>query len=336
MIKKISTTEKLDIILALELHFQESFKNQKPPNEEINLKFSALKEKEGSELEKKTAGFNLLDPEKKRIWQKLWMEKIRQRGRTQRLDETIHPEQIAEILKNEPFIVQVIIQEKLPDILVDQVATILQDEKLINFVQRKTISKNNVYIPRPKKQVLSLVRQEFLSNFVAFEDLYQTFDLDKLSPKKLGNFIWMVGIREIAIFCRKIKTKEDLAKFLTEFDEAQTKEIVREIGQLARLTPLRVARAENLIKEIFLEEQTSPERIRCLGLRILAMVLSHRDYSSQKFTIQKLPVEIGKILRSNIITSEKEFSGLTGAEKAVYQEFNSEVLELASIFLKDL
>jgi hypothetical protein len=335
MSEKISNSEKLDIFLALEIHFKG--RSDPPENKirEFHFRNWPVASEVRMNLEKKTARFNLLNKEKKEIWQTLWIEKIKKRGQTKRLDETIHPEQIARVLKDEPLMVLLIIQEKLPDLLVNQVANILQNQELITFLQKKTISKKNVFIPAPGKEILALVRQRFLNNFVAFEDLYQTFEVDKLSPQKLGNFIWNLGIREIAIYCRKIKTKEDLANFLTDFEEGQKKEIVAEIRNLRQIAPIRVRRAENLINEIFLLERFPDEKIRGLGLRVLSTALSQRDTYSQNFTIQKLPVEIGNTLRKSIFTSVREFADLTNPEKAVYLEFNAEIFDLASEFLKD-
>ncbi len=332
MNKTISQSEKLDVFLALATTFKEQ---QKDSNSSLNSFSQALNGNDRQLFQQKLNKFNSLDEKKKQVWQTFWLEKIKQRSKTLRLDETIHPEQIAEVLKHEPFLVQVLIQEKLPDILADKVATVLQNQPLLSVVKKKAHHKK-VELPKPNKKVLSLIRQIFLDNFVAFEDLYKPLDIDRLDTKKLGNFIWKIGIREIAIFCRGIKTKEDLANFLKDFEEEQTKEILLKISNLRDIQVARVTKTESLINEIFLLENEPSNRIRCLGLRLISISFINRDKNAQQYTIQKLPIEIGNILRANILTSTNEYNELKSDRKRIYEEFGNEILLLATEFLEDI
>lgn len=333
----ISKSEKLDIFLALATFYKFETKAEIQSNKsvvnQIDLALNSLSAMDDKELEilrERAKKLRNLSEEKQQLWQTFWLEKLRNRGLTSRLDENIHPEHIAEILLAEPLSVRTLIYEKLPKPLAKLITEIFaKDNK--NIAEIISIDKGRKMIP---DKISRVIREKFLSNFVSFENIYKPNAVDKLTAEKLQMFIWKLGVRETAISCRGIKTKENLAVFLKPFDEIVTKEIAIKITELEEINPLRVLRSETIVAEVFENIEDSDEKLTHLGLELLAICLIMRDETAKQFTIQKLPIVQSEKLKGFIDEYEAKYSQSDNQKREIFEELGREVLELAEDFVE--
>lgn len=286
MIESISKTEKSDILLALALAFEEK-ENGAAAIKTVSLfekYFSALTPEDAKLIKARAEYFERLSPEKKEIWQKLRLDKIRRRGLSERLDANVHPQQIAEILNLEPPAIQLLVLKKLPAALSRKISGNLKTE----FSETDFLSDQSSLNSPINDEIVELIRRKFVSNFAAFEDIFEPAETDKIPVQKLNEFIHHLGVRETAIACRGINSKETLAAFLNRFDAENAKEIAQNITELERVKPVWVERADRLVRKI-LENQFQPETLlRNLGSKLLATAFVRRDATAKKYTAQKM------------------------------------------------
>lgn len=308
----ISKSEKLDIFLVLANGYRSENKVSEQNSDEVLEIFSTIDNRDFIELKVRFKKLKKLPTERQKIWQKVWLEKLRTHGETSRLDENIHPAQISQVLKNEPLRIQQIILENLPS------------EKTTEILQYLSIDlENSKKNQLPMDDISEILRKKFLSNFVSFENVYQPNEIDELNFLLLEKFIQKLGIRETAISCRGITTKENLAIFLKPFDDQMTKEIAIKIKEFGEINPLRVLRSEKIVNDIFQGFGDYQKKLNELGLQLLAMSFVSRDEVAVKFTAQKLSVEN----RENFEEMIKRF--IVDGNKKLFEEIGLEVLELA-------
>ena len=328
----ISKSEKLDIFLALAMfHMDEvdeladDYFAPKRVNKVLES-FSSMDNSDQEALKERAQRFEKLEPNKQKVWQTFWMEKLRGLGQTRKLDENIHPEHIAEVLENESSIVRTLIYQKLPEEVQDEITELIPDSK--DFSKNENIANE----PLPTEEIWLVIRKAFLSNFIAVEDIYKSNDLDHLSIKQLEKFVWDLGVRETAISCRGIKTKENLAVFLKPFDERTTKEIANKIKGLEDIDPNRVVRSETIVRESFQAEEAFENKLIDLGLQLLSITLVQRDNNAKQYTTQKLPKETSKKLKKFIDQFEIQFEFTDQNKRAQFEELAAEINELAVKF----
>ncbi|MEZ5307621.1 MAG: hypothetical protein R2684_10800 [Pyrinomonadaceae bacterium] len=263
----------------------------------------------------KARAFQGLDSRQRAMWMAAWRERLRNRGLTKRLDPSVHPEQIAQILKDEPRAIRRIIESNLPDEIAEKVAIVLQSNSLYSFVKKAQKGSHDAI--NVDERLLSAVRLKFLSNFTAFEDLHAPTSYDRFKTRDLGNFIWQLGIREIAIVSRGIKKKEQLAGFLNQFNESAAKAIARAMADFSDIGLERVKQSENRLKELFRSTTDSDERVRGSGMAIFAEAMSVRPGRDCRFSLQKLPVEVANDLENLISRCRAEGGAAQGVAREV-------------------
>lgn len=326
MDKTIAQSERLDIFLALATYYhvepetEESVDASESIENRVLRSLSALDNQELNFLKSRIRRFELLTTEKQKVWQTFRLEKLKNRGRTNRLESNIHPEQIAEVLKDESASVCKLILSNLPTQLAERVKSLI-DYK--SDKQNKSKPGN-----LPTEEISLIVRNKFLSNFISFEDIYKPNSIDELSANHLEKFIRNLGIREIAITCRGMKTKENMAVFLKPFDEKNMKEIVLNLAALDNVTSKRVNYSEKFIRRSFENTSDADARIEDIGTQLLAITFISRTFNDLHFTIQKLPIKKDAELNNKIAqidSAEAEISEM-------FAEITTEILELAINF----
>ena len=335
MIESISKTEKSDVLLALALAFEKKLnegKTEKPAQTASQLidKFSAVFSAEDSRrLKSRAEFFDRLAPEKRKIWQRARLDKIRRRGLADRLDGNVHPQQIAEILNREPKTIQLLILKNLPAKLSRKIAAYLSTKPSENEFSSENANLNLSV----SDEIVNLIRNNFVSNFVALEDVFDLTEIDKISIQKLNDFIRHLGIRETAIACRGISSKETLAAFLNRFDEENAKEIAENITELENVKLVWVERADRLLRKT-LENQFQPESLlRSLGFKILAISFVRRDWAARKYTAQKMMPFEAESWFELLEESEREYQATTENERTILDRSRRIVERLAAKFI---
>ncbi|HEX9961536.1 MAG TPA: hypothetical protein VGB00_11420 [Pyrinomonadaceae bacterium] len=318
MIGTISQPERLDILLALALVFRPADEDAEQTAEKLAEKsFSALSPSDLVTLQTRAALFDLLPPKNRQLWQSFWLDKIRRRGHSVRLDEHINPLQMAEILHNEPRAIQLLILRNLAPDARREVAAHLGVEKIIETIESEASA--------PTAEIVAIVRQKFLSYFVSLEDVYEPTEIDKFTIAELSGFVQTLAVRETATACRAIASKETLAAFLNRFDEENARQIVHYITEMEKVKQIWVIQAEKLLRETWNPALKPGEFLRVLGLKLLATVMSERDETALRYTLQKLlPREarmlseyVGEIKNNVSFRSEEETLNLNTRRKII-------------------
>ncbi|NNE65820.1 MAG: hypothetical protein HKN33_04575 [Pyrinomonadaceae bacterium] len=291
---ELSREAKLDAFFAM----TNLFSAESGEGSELREEMSALGNEAIEALEKRAISFDALAPEKQRVWLALWRERLRRRGRTKRLDPSIHPEQVSRRLRQEPNSIRRIIIAHLPGEISRKVVELLEFEA----------SSENVDEYTADNKIVEIVREEFLSGFVAFEDLIKPEGIDQLSGDELEGLIWQLGLRETAIFCRGIEKIEKLAAFLKGFEESTAKEIGSAIADMKDIEIERVRDSEERIGRIFGLKKIDDGAVRRLGLLLLAEVFRHRSAAALLYTVQKLPLHLGEEL-NEFVEGKKSATG---------------------------
>ncbi|HEY0460695.1 MAG TPA: hypothetical protein VGC97_16275 [Pyrinomonadaceae bacterium] len=287
--KAISQAEKADILLALAMAFENNFawtENRAAAGtagELVEKSFGALNAETLEALRARAGLVDDLSREARENWRETRLEKIRRRGQRTRLDENINPSHVVEVLAREPEILQTLILKNLPPDLSRRIALYLG----LNFVPEERAAKN---APSINEELVALVRQRFLSNFVALEDLFEPDELDRFSVDRLENFIRHLGLREIATACRGINSKETLAAFLNRFDEEDAREIAQYITELDKIRPFWVAQADALVRRSWSADLPPARVIKKIGFKLLASVFLLRDETKCGYAAQKLSI----------------------------------------------
>lgn len=310
--KAISQAEKTDILLALALTFEQKSaqaENRQPVKSARALveKFSgALAETDFESLKSRALALDDLTPENRQDWRERRLEKARARGRVKRLDENINPSHIVEFLSREPKTIQFLILRNLPPDLSRRISLYLD----LNFSPENESDSQKI-----NERIVELVRQKFLSGFIALEDLFEPDDLDRFSVDELDKFIRHLGLREIALACRGINSKETLAAFLNRFDESDAREIALYITELDRIRPFWVAQADELVRKSWSADLPPARVIRKIGFKLLASAFAFLDKTRRDYAAQKLSVRDVKKWQRLVNISQKKYQAADDEER---------------------
>lgn len=300
----ISKAEKTDILLALAVAFERKFAEREngetsvSAREIVEKSFNALNGEELELLQSRAAFFDELTPESRENWTESRLEKVRRRGRANRLDANLNPSHIVEVLSREPKAIQDLILNNLPPDLSRRISLYLD----LQFVPDAKTPE-----PAVSEEIVELVRQKFLANFMALENVFEPDEIDKFSVDKLENFIRHLGMREIAIACRGIGSKETLAAFLNRFDEQDAREIALYITELDKIRPFWVAQADALVRKSWSADLPPTRVIKKIGFKLLANVYALRDETKIDYTAQKLSIRDVKNWQRTVSVSRKKY-----------------------------
>jgi hypothetical protein len=326
MIRTISQPERLDILLALALVFRRSEEAAAPQTaaQLAEKSFSALAPGDLETLRERAALFDRLPPENRQLWQSFWLDKIRRRGRSVRLDEHINPLQMAEILRSEPAAIQLLILRNLPPGTSREIIaqTGIESAAEADYSDAQT----------PTAEIVAIVRRKFLSYFVALEDVYEPIEMDKFTAAELSGFVQTLGVRETATACRAISSKETLAAFLNRFDEETARQIVHYITEMEKVKQFWVIQAEKILRETWNPALQPDEILRVLGLKLLATAMHERDETAFRYTAQKLAPAEARRLAEYVGEIKNNFASASDEEKSNLQMRRKIIERLAAKF----
>jgi hypothetical protein len=315
--KTISQAEKSDVLLVLALAFGKKFaagteaETSEKSVDLVEKTFGALNNEDFENLKSRAEFIDELPAESREQWQETWLDNIRRRGRAVRLDENINPSHIVESLVKEPITVQNLILKNLPSDLSRRISLYL--DLRFNPAENNSTQKEN------KKQVnddiLAAIKQKFLSNFTALEDIFEPDELDKFTVDELERFVRHLGLREVAIACRGINSKETLAAFLNRFSEEDTREIALYLTELEKIRPFWVAQADELVRKSWSPDLKPEIVLRKIGLKLLAIVFVQRDENQRKYAGQKLSIREVKKWHRLIALTEKKYRNADNESK---------------------
>lgn len=327
-----SKDERLDILLVLALAFEKKLGAAVGRTAERKVQhvaekvFAMLNGEDLKTLKSRAAFLDQFSDEKRTLWQGVWLDRIRRCRRPIRLDENVDPTQIVDTLAKEPSSIQGLILKNLPAELRRQI---------VPFLDASFITGDNSSVHRDSsvsEDLTAVVRQQFLSNFLSLENIYNPTALDRLSAVHLERFIHDLGVRELAIACRGISSKEALAALLSRFREEDVKEIAEFIVELERVTPFWVFQADELVRKTW-QPELEPEKLPGqLGLKLLGIAFIGRDEISKKYTAQKLSSRESNKWLASVGENEKEYSSATNEERGKLDKRKKMIEALANTF----
>ncbi len=328
----ISQAEKIDLLLTLALAFDKKFEgsnnseNVQNLRESVENSFDAMNREDLVALKLRAEFIDNLPFENRELWQSVWLDKLRRRGRAIRLDENINPSHIVKVLSREPKSIQNLILRNLPADLSRRISLYLD----LSFESNENAVQTDLPI---NEEIIALVRHKFLANFIALEDIYEPDDLDMFSFDELEKFIRQLGLREIAVACRGINSKETLAAFLNRFDENDTREIAHFITELDKIRPFWVAQADALVRKSWSADLAPEKVIKKIGIKILAIVFAVRDQTRRRYLAQKLSIREVKNWHRLVNLSEKKYHSAT-VEDRVRLDKRCRIIERLAIKFK--
>ncbi len=332
--KTLSKAEKTDIFLILALAFRKKFSESadKEVNETIaqlaERSFSSISAEDFREIKKRAAFFDELPEQNLKLWQEIQFDKLRRRGRAMLLDENINPAHIAETLSREPKSIQHLILKNLPADLSSRIIKYLEIYFSINDLQ-SSFADNKKTV---NNKIVALVKRKFLANFMAFEDIYEPNELDKFSVEELDKFIHHLGLRETAIACRGINSKETLAAFLNRFEQAEAREIARYMTELDDIKPFWVSQADELIRRSWRDDFPPEKVLRKIGFKLLALAFTGRDETPRRYSAQKLSVYDAESWQKMLSRNDTKFEEGTDIERLQAEKRQKSINRLAIKF----
>lgn len=332
--KTISKEEKIDVLLILAHAFGKKFSESAASDgletiiQTAEKSFDALGQAESEALRSRAAFLGGLPPESFDIWQEIQLNKLRRRGRAMRLDENINSAHIAENLSREPKAIQNLILRNLPAELSTRIIKYLELYFSIEDIPPPTGGGEK----KIDETIVALVKRKFLANFVALEDIYEPIVLDKFSIADLENFIHHLGLREIAIACRGINSRETLAAFLNRFNTDEACEIARYITELDNIKPVWVAQADELVRKSWRGDFPPEKVLRKIGLILLANAFVFRDETPRRYLAQKLSVFDAENWQKMVDRSEEKLLLATGEERQKMAKRQKSIERLATKF----
>lgn len=299
----ISQIEKADLIIALAVAFERSFANAEnrtplpSAREIVENNLGALNPDDFETIKKRALYVDELPDEIRENWREMRLDKIRRRGASDHLDANLNPSHITDVLSREPRAVQDLILRNLSADLSRRIALYLD----LPFIPEKAQALKIC------DDLTQIIKRKFLSSFLSIDDLYEPDALDNLSVDGFDNFIYHLGLREIAIACRGISSKEALAAFLNRFSEQDAREIALYITELDKIRPFWVAQADALVRKSW-SSDLPPERvIKKIGFKLLAIVFAHRDEAKIDYAAQKLSIRDVKNWQRLVSVSRKKY-----------------------------
>jgi hypothetical protein len=313
--------ERLEILLALAIAFSEketlvTNNNEKNSTEPIVSKIcesaksilNSLPKNDFEKIVNKMTHYQNWSNQEQNSWKFRLLQRIQDRSYW--LDKNIHHTHLGKVLKDEPTHIQLFILGHLPADLSHPIAVSLGIfQQLQETVKPQKTQKSAKKQNLPNDELTMIVRQKFLSNFIAFEDIFVPRPLDYLSGDEILNIIYKLGVNEIAFACCGIKEIENLATFLRRFSEYTSQLIVDKLAKFNKIEEKRVNLAEQIIQEWWEKANNNTSAlVGLIGFHKLARSMVLADSQQVIYLRQKLSIDLAEQFDDEYQTSLNKFN----------------------------
>jgi hypothetical protein len=287
VVNTLSSEERADALIALSMIFDRriSQRNGTGPeraiSEVVSESLRSLSSLRREKLIERTAQIESFSDFQRQQWLGRWIDNLRRRGRSTKLDQHIRAEHVAKVLKNEPCPIRRSILNYLPLDLCRDVDQLLDPDLEVHSV-------NNEFSSNLPPEIIEVVKSRFLANFVQIESICYANSLDEFSVDELRQFLQALGLREIAVACRGIESKEKVAAFLCRFAEEDAKTIAMYLSKLDRVEPVWVSVADRTVQRLWNRRLRPHQILHKIGLELLACAFAERSNTAVRYTSQKL------------------------------------------------
>lgn len=283
----LSFEERADALIALSIVFDRQFsksnetKTERPISQVVGESLRSLNSLRREKVIERASQVETLSDFQQQLWLGRWIDNVRRRGQTTKLDQHINAEHIAKVLKKEPHPIRRSIQNYLPPDLSSKVDQLLDHDFGDHSI-------NNEISNDLPPEIIEVVKRRFLANFVQIESICDANALDALSIAELRQFVRLLGLREIAVACRGIKSKEKIAAFLCRFAEDDAKSIAAYLSKLDQVEPIWVSLADRTVQRLWNRRLRPHQILHKIGLELLACAFAERSDTATRYTVQKL------------------------------------------------
>jgi hypothetical protein len=271
--------------------------------------------------------------------QNSWKFRILQRmqDRSFWLDKFIHHTHLSKVLQSEPLYIQLFILNHLPADISHPVAVSLGILPQLQEVTKPTKTKKNTKSNGlPSEELKTIVREKFLSNFIAFEDIFAPKPLDYLSGDEILNVIYQLGVNEIAFACCGINEIENLATFLRRFSEYTSQLIVNKLAKFNKIENDRISLAEAMIQEWWEKANNNTSAlVGLIGFHKLARAMTLANSQEVTYLKQKLTVDLAEQFDDEFRSVQNKLDESFETEKPLTEIAKVELDEIAhQIFIE--
>lgn len=297
----LSFEERSDALIALSILFEQRISRasvnavDRPMSDIVAESLSGIDSARRGKLLERAKFLESLADAQRHGWLGRWVDNIRRRGRSTKLDQNINAEQIVQVLRKEPHRIRRNILNYLPMEVGSDVERLLGSGFSI-------LSAREEHSNELPPEIVDVIKDRFLANFVQFESVCDANALDSLSAVELTPFVRHLGLREIAVACRGIRSREKIAAFLCRFAEDDAKAIAMYLSNLDRIGPVWVATADLMVRRLWSRRLRPHQIIHKIGLELLACAFAERSDTAIQHTTQKLPFRDSKRWEKMCIT----------------------------------
>ena len=184
----LSFEERADALIALSIVFDrrssqhDDTREKRSVTEVVNESLRSLNSPRRGKLNERVAEIESLSDMQRQRWLGQWVDNLRRRGRSTKLDQHISAEHIARALEKEPSPIRRTILNYLPPDLSSDVDRLIDPET-------RTDSSDHEFSTDPAAEIIEVVKRAFLANFVQIESVQDRNALDELSIDELRNFM---------------------------------------------------------------------------------------------------------------------------------------------------
>jgi hypothetical protein len=282
----LSFEERADVLIALSIVFdrrapeRNGTSPERPIFEVVGDSLRSLSSPRHEKVIERAAKIGSLSDFQRQRWLGRSIDNVRRRGLSTKLDQHVNAEHIAKVLKNEPRPIRRSILNYLPLELNQNVERLLDPGSGIPV--------NDEFLNDLPPEIIEVVKRSFLAKFVQIESVCDPNTIDGLSADELRQFVRYLGLREIAVACRGIKSKEKIAAFLCRFAEEDAKEIAMYLSNLDQVEPIWVSIADRTVQRLWNRRLRPHQILHKIGLEVLACAFAERSDTAVRYTSQKL------------------------------------------------
>jgi hypothetical protein len=221
-----------------------------------------------------------------------------------RLDRHVHPSQVAAALGIEPLRIQQLVLRHLPQDLAESTAALLGLD--LRHMERRETAPDQDSARAVHRHIVSIVKRNFLSQFVSASALGCLTPFDLLSTLQLTQLQRMLGIRETAIACSAVADPAEVAGLLRRFATDDARAISRQTAGIRAIPHERLSLAKMAMRRAIGKGLKSKDLLDQIGLQSLSMALAVGTSERARYTAQKLPVETAQIFLAQISEFREE------------------------------
>ncbi len=288
----LSSQERADALIALSIVFDGqvssdgAIKSGSSVSDVVKDSLRGLHSSKSERILERVSYVESLSGVHRQQWLGRWIDNLRRRGRSSKLEHQVNPEHIVRALKNEPHPVRRNILNYLPTDL---------RSRLVELPSTESSDLLNVDLSDdPPAEILDVIKHRFLANFAQAESISDFNAIDELTTDEFQHFVRALSLREIAVACRGIRSREKIAAFLCRFAEDDAKTIARHLSSLDEVEPIWVSVSDRTVRRLWNRRLRPHMVLHKIGLELIACAFAERSGTAIRYASQKMSYRVSQ------------------------------------------